>query len=135
MSCFCNGINGPIQVDITGQPISVTGTFSALSEPSSPLALGSVTNVPDNTLTTIVTYTPTANKKITRIAVSGTAYGKVELFLNASILETKRMGPDRSVEFNFSSPLSLLTGIPLDVKITHYATSELNNFESTIYGA
>lgn len=125
---------GPVQVTITGQPISVTGTFSALSEPSVPLALGAVVNVPDNTVTTVVTYTPTADKKITRIAVSGTAYGKVELFLNSSLVETKRMGPDRSVEFLFVSPLSVLTSIPLDIKVTHYVTGELNNFESTIYG-
>jgi hypothetical protein len=125
MSCFNQNLNQPIQIV---QPVQIIASAAI------PLAAGASTNVPANTPTTIVTYTPGANKVITRISVSGTAYGKVELFVNASLIETQRMGPDRNITIDFNNPLSLGVGIPLDVKITHYVTGALNNFESTIYG-
>jgi hypothetical protein len=134
MSSFCNGMVGPFDVNITGQPIAVTGTFSALSETVVPLATGSVANVSDNVLTTVVTYTPTTAKKVTKIAVSGTNYAKVELFVNSAIIETKRMGPDRNIDFIFTNPLLLAGSVPLDVKVTHYQVGTLIDFESTVYG-
>ena len=119
MSCFNQN---------SGQPIQT------IASSASPLAAGAETGVPANTPTTIVTYTPTANAVITRISVSGTAYGKVELFTNVSLIETQRMGPDRNITITFMNPLVLLPGVPLDVKVTHYATGDLNDFEATIYG-
>lgn len=116
------------------QPISIVQPVQVVAATSAPLALGAAVNVPANTLTTIVTYTPSADKAITRVSVSGTAYGKVELFLNAGLIETRRMGPDRNVTIDFVNPLSLTTGSPLDVKVTHYITGELNDFSATVYG-
>jgi len=116
------------------QPIQIVQPVQVVASSSAPLALGAVTNVPASTPTTIVTYTPTGDKVITRLAVSGTAYGKVELFTNASLIETQRMGPERNVNIEFANPLLLTSGTPLDVKVTHYVTGELNNFEATIYG-
>jgi hypothetical protein len=116
------------------QPIQIVQPVQVVASASMPLASGAATNVPANTPTTLVTYTPSADKIITRIAVSGTAYGKVELFTNASLIETQRMGPERNVNIQFANPLLLISGTPLDVKITHYVTGELNNFEATIYG-
>jgi hypothetical protein len=116
------------------QPIQIAQPVQIIASSASPLALGAVPNIPANTLTTIVTYTPSVNKQITRVSVSGTAYGKVELFVNASLLETRRMGPERNVTIDFTNPLLLVTGSPLDVKVTHYVVGELNDYEATIYG-
>ena len=125
MSSFSQNPVHPIQVV---QPVQVIASSAA------PLASGAIPNIPANTPTTIVTYTPAADRVITRVAVSGTAYGKVELFTSASLIETQRMGPERNIIIQFANPLLLPSGIPLDVKVTHYVTGELNNFESTVYG-
>lgn len=100
-----------------------------------PLATGSVTNVPASTTTTILTYTAATDKKLTRIGVSGTDYAKFQLFLNTVLIETRRSSPERSLDFIFNSPLSLANSDILDIKVTHYATGVLADFESTIYGA
>lgn len=101
----------------------------------SALANGSVLLVPANTLTTILTYTAVSATRLTRIGVSGTDYAKFQIFLNTVLIETRRTGPDRTLDFAFTSPLSLAPGQILDVKVTHYAPGVLADFESTIYGA
>ena len=101
----------------------------------SALAGSSITGVTDSTLTTILTYTAPTVKKISRIGVSGTDYAKFQLFLNTVLIETKRSGPSRSMDFVFDHPLSLAASDILDVKVTHYNTGLTSNFESTIYGA
>lgn len=125
-------------------PIRVTGTLTpsgtqnvaVVSLPGvSALAVGSSTNVPASTLTTIVTLTAATNLKLSRVGVSGTDYAKFQLFKNAVLIETKRTSPERSLDFIFSSPLVLLSGDVLDVKVTQYATGVLADYESTIYGA
>ena len=100
----------------------------------SALANGAVTSVADNILTTIVTYTPGTNVKITKISVSGTNYAKIQLFINSSLVETLRMGPSRNIVFNWIDPLGLSASTPLDIKVTHYITTETNDFEATVYG-
>jgi len=101
----------------------------------SALAADDVTSVPDGSLTTILTFTAASDTRLTRISVSGTDYAKFQIFLNTVLIETKRSGPDRSLDFIFNSPLGLDAGNILDVKVTHYATGVLADFESTIYGA
>lgn len=101
----------------------------------SAIAGGSVTNIPDATLTTILTYTAVTAARVTRISVSGTNYAKYQIFLNAALIETKRSGPDRSLDFDFASPLGLDAGNILDVKVTHYGPGVLADYESTLYGA
>jgi len=101
----------------------------------SPIAVGSVTSVPSSTLTTIVTYTAAATTRLSRISVSGTVYAKYQLFFNTVLVETKRSGPERSIDFAFKSPLGMVATDILDVKVTHYNTALLENFEATVYGA
>lgn len=101
----------------------------------SALAGSSITGVTASTLSTILTYTAATAKRLVRIGVSGTDYAKFQLFLNTVLIETKRSGPDRSLDFAFTSPLSLAIGDILDVKVTHYAPGVSADFESTIYGA
>ena len=101
----------------------------------SAVAVGAVTSLPASTVSTIVTLTAGAAIRLTRISVSGTDYAKFLLFKNATLIETKRTGPDRSTDFMFNSPLDVASGDVIDVKVIHYATGVLADFESTIYGA
>lgn len=92
---------------------------------------GSESNVTVTTLTTIVTYTATADKSITRVSCSGTVYAKFYLVLNTTTIEILRSGPSRNIEFG---SLSIDTGDILDVKVEHFYTGQQEDFESTIYG-
>lgn len=114
--------------------VRVAADDAALPASVSVLAGGAVTAVASTILTTVLTYTPGAASKVTRISVSGTNYAKVQIFLSAALIETKRMGPDRNIEFNWASPLAVGSGVPLDVKVTHYVTGETNDFEASVYG-
>lgn len=99
------------------------------------LAVSSVTGVLASTLTTVVTYTAASDMKATRITCSGQTYAKVQLVLNTATIETKRMGPDRNIEFVFDHPLSLPSGSILEVKVTHFVPGESADYEASIYGA
>jgi hypothetical protein len=100
-----------------------------------PLVSGSATGVLAGVQTTIVTFTGiNPQTAITQITVSGTDYAKFQLYKNATLIDTRRGGPDRTIVFEFSNPLSLLVGEPLDVKVTHGNTGVSADFESTIYG-
>jgi hypothetical protein len=101
----------------------------------SALVYDTESNVADGVLTTVLTYTAPADTRITRISTSGTDYAKFQIFVNTVLIETKRSGPDRSLDFIFTAPLGLASGDVLDVKVTHYATGVLADFESTLYGA
>lgn len=116
-----------LYVHVAADDTSIFGGVSAL-------ASGNITSVPASVLSTIVTYTAPAARKITRIGVSGTDYGKFQLFINTVLIETRRTSPERSSDFTFVSPLVLASGDILDVKVTQYATGVLADFESTIYG-
>lgn len=98
------------------------------------LAVDSEPNVPDNSQTTIVTYTAVVDTRLSKIVVSGTDYAKFEIFKNAALIETRRTGPERNLDFGFDNPLMLQAGDILDVKVTHYNVGVLADFESTIYG-
>jgi hypothetical protein len=119
---------------VSPDPLNVTIVAPISLISVSALAVGSATNVPDSTLTTIVTYTAIAATQITRIGVSGTDYAKFQLFKNTVLIETKRMSPERSLDFIFTNPLDLATSDVLEVKVTQYATGVLADYESTIYG-
>jgi hypothetical protein len=108
---------------------------SALPASVDTLATGTQTGVAANLLTTIVTFTAGSAKKITKVSVSGTEYAKFQLFKNTGLIETKRTGPDRSVDFIFNSPLVMNTGDILDVKVTHFYIGNTLEVEASIYGA
>lgn len=101
----------------------------------SPLAVGTQTGVTANTLTTITTYAAIVQTQISMISCSGTVYAKFQLFKNTVSIDVRRSGPDRSIQFGFESPLVLVPGDILDVKVTHYVVGSLEDFEATVYGA
>lgn len=93
----------------------------------------SVGTVPANTLTTILTLTAVAKHKIVKISCSGEDYAKFQLFIDTDLVETRRSGPERTIEFSFPTPLLLQPGQILDVKVTHFYTGATPTFESTLY--
>lgn len=111
------------------------GANNALPAGVDTLATGSQSSIAANLLTTIVTYTAPADKAITKISVSGTEYAKFQLFKNTALIDTKRTGPDRSTEFVFINPLNMNSGDILDVKVTHFVTTNTIDAEASIYGA
>lgn len=98
------------------------------------LAVDAQTNVPDNTLTTVVTYTAAAPKRVSQITFGGSAYAKFQLFLNTVLIDTYRTGPERIGRFVFEAPYALSIGDVVDLKVTHYVTGAAEDFEAAIYG-
>lgn len=101
--------------------------------PINNILTGSIGTVPSSTLTTILTLTASQIHKIARIACSGEDYAKYQIFIDTVLVETRRSGPDRTIDFNFSPTLKLNNGQILDVKVTHFYTGDVVAFESTIY--
>lgn len=114
--------------------VSVSASPGTAPATVSPLAGGSVSSVTANTLTTVCTYTATGTKRVTRIGCSGTCYAKFTLVINTVVVETKRSGPQRNIDFTFDRPLLLSDSDILDLKVTHFVTGETNEFEATVYG-
>ncbi|MCK5020618.1 MAG: hypothetical protein KAS32_26600 [Candidatus Peribacteraceae bacterium] len=121
------GATRRIKVDASGN-LKVTSQANN----SSVLNNGSETNVPSAALTTIVTYTASANTQVSRVSCSGTNYAKYSLVLNTSTIDIKRSSPSRNVEFG---PLSLVNTDILDVKVEHFYTGDQEDYEATIYGS
>lgn len=124
------------RIMVSGGMLQVgVGANNALPAGVDTLATGSQSSIAANLLTTIVTYTAPADKVITKISVSGTEYAKFQLFKNTALIDTKRTGPDRSIEFVFINPLIMNSGDILDVKVTHFVTTNTIDAEASIYGA
>lgn len=99
------------------------------------IAGNAITNIPDNVLSTIVTFTGIAAKiLVASVTVSGTVYAKYQLFFNTVLMETRRGGPDRTLVFIFDHPLKMASGDILDVKVEHYNVGDTADFDSTVYG-
>jgi len=90
-------------------------------------------NVTSNNLTTILTFTATQDTNISLISCSGEDYAKFQLFIDTTLIATKRSGPERDVEWNFVNPLLISNGSILDIKVTHWHTDALD-FEAGMYG-
>lgn len=101
-------------------------------KPINYIQTGSIDTVPDSVQTTIITLTATQNHNIFRISCSGDVYAKYQLYVNSDLIETKRIG-NRDIDFIFNTPLQVLNGQILDVKVTHYYIGKTVNFDATIY--
>lgn len=115
------------------KPSQVTGDINTVDAPVWPTVVGAV-STGSATLTTIATLVANGVNRVTKISCSGEDYAKFQLFLNTVLKDTRRSGPDRNIDFTFESPLTLLAGDVLDVKVTHYYTGDTVAFEATIYG-
>lgn len=81
---------------------------------------------------TIVTFTITSERALTSIIVSGTIYGKAQIYRNLTRIDTLRMGPNRNLKFE---PFSVSSGDVIDVKISHTRPAPTaGDYECTIRG-
>jgi len=110
------------------------GGFNVGSNAISLVVHQAATNVSANTQTTILTYSASGDKKVVRIGCGGDDYAKFQVYINTVLVETKRTGPDRHIDFNWCFPLELNDGDVIDVKVTHYFDGDNLNFEATLYG-
>lgn len=98
---------------------------------------GSVANVPDATKTTILTvnYTLGTIENIALISCSGEDYAKFYMTVNGVDIDIRRTGPSRNLEFNFTgAPFALNFGDIVDIKVEHFNTGSLVDFDATLYG-
>lgn len=93
-----------------------------------------IKNVPNSTLSTIITHIASKDLTISKIGCSGSCYAKFLLCLNLNIIETKRSSPSRNVEFVFNKPLLIKKDDIIELKVIHEYTNELHDFEVSIYG-
>jgi hypothetical protein len=117
----------PSQASVTVDGISLTD-FNVT---------GSVTNVAASTKTTILTqaYSAGVFENLTQVSVSGEDYAKFFITLNGSDIDIRRSGPDRNVEFNYTgAPYKLNPLDVVDIKVEHFNTGSLVDFDATIYG-
>jgi len=93
-------------------------------------------NVAANSLTTVLTYSASAlaNSNIVLIKCSGQDTAKWFLYIDTVLKGTIRSGGgDRNAEWSFPFPLALDAGQILDVKVKHFHTGDLLNFEAGLY--
>jgi len=117
--------------DVSGN-VSATVTDSG-GEPINITVVGAQTSVSDNTMTTLVTMVANGYNRLVQISVSGTAYAKYLLYINSGLKETRRSGPERNLYFTYNHPIRLNAGDVVDLKVIHYNTGLLENFEATIF--
>ena len=118
-------------VTVDGGTITIDGV--ALSSYKS---VGLANSVPATTLTTILTSTySTTFTNISIVSVSGDDYAKYTLVINGTDVDVRRTGPDRNLTFDFTSnPLALSSGDVVDIKVEHFRSGQLLDFNATIYG-
>jgi hypothetical protein len=98
---------------------------------------GGATNVAATTKTTLITqaYIAGTFENLTQVSVSGEDYAKFFITLNAVDIDIRRTGPDRNLDFNYTgAPYKLVAGDVVDIKVEHYNTGDLVDFDATIYG-
>lgn len=93
-------------------------------------------NIPDNTETTVDTFTATTrDEKLTRILASGLGNGKWNIYIDSVQMWTfNTANGDRSRDFRFEYPHVLSQGSTIDIKVIHYHVSENIDFSSTLEG-
>ena len=91
-----------------------------------------VTGIAASTVTTIATFTAVATTRVTKLILSGTDYAKVTVRINSTVQATKRMGPDRNVEFDLNLELSATDTV--DIRAEHFHTGDTNDYEGLILG-
>jgi len=98
---------------------------------------GTVSSVPDTTVTTVHTQSFVAGtfENMVIVSCSGSTNAKFTLYKNTVLFDTMRSSPQRNVSFDFTgAPYKLVIGDTIDIKVEHFNTGVLETFEATIYG-
>jgi len=67
------------------------------------------------------------------MTASGEDYAEFSFFIDGILKGTKRSGPSRNVEWNYSFPLALENTKVLLIKVIHENTAETLDFEAALY--
>lgn len=126
--CVDNSTALAIWLDLTtGSPTTVPTTDI--------LDSGVATAVPASTQTTVLSYTATANTKLTNIICGGIDNAKWQVYIDSVLKITQRAANgDRNLHIPFTTPLLLANGSTIDVKVTHTFAGDVLDFESTLLG-
>jgi hypothetical protein len=130
------------------KPSLITGDVNATVDSTVPVSVegislteyrnqGAVTNLAATTKTTIVTqaFVSGTFQNLVMVSCSGQDYAKFFLTINAVDVDVRRTGPDRNLTFDFTgAPLKLVAGDVVDVKVEHFNSGDLLDFDATIYG-
>jgi hypothetical protein len=133
-------------VDFT--PSLITGDVNATVDTTVPVNVegisltkyskhGAITNLAATTKTTIVTQSFVSGtfENLVMISCSGQDYAKFFLAINTVDIDVRRTGPDRNLTFDFTgAPYQLVTGDVVEIKVEHFNSGDLLDFDATIYG-
>jgi hypothetical protein len=84
-------------------------------------------------LTTVATVPSNGVKYITKIICTGVVNARWDIYIDSIWQMTKRT-TDRTVDFDFSTPLKLKATSVLDVKATHHGPDTTADFQATVLG-
>jgi hypothetical protein len=115
---------------------AVIGSISAVNEANNTVLANAVAvAVPSATETTITTYATGASPTwISAIICSGMEYGKFRYFEGVTPKIVLRGGADRNVFFNLTTPIKVVAGETIAIKVEHFVTGETPDFEASIIG-
>lgn len=97
---------------------------------------GSVTTVPKDSLTTIVTYTNTTGGDLwlNQATGTGTLDAFYALYINANEIDNLRSAEqERNVKFAFTKAIKIANNDVINVKVKHSYNGKTGDFDSTIY--
>ena len=115
---------------VSGQ---VNVTITEIQTNNTVLYSNQVADIPQDTLTTIVTLPANGIKYVTQIICSGEDNGKWDVFIDSVRKFTNRT-TDRTVVWVFDSPLKITAAQVLDIKVTLHGTGTIATCEAAILG-
>lgn len=119
--------------DLMDTTVTADVTIDEILTNNAVIANGTQNNIVQNTITTITTVPANGIKYITKVICSGEENAKWDIFINSTLKMTKRT-TDRTVDFDFSTPLKLAASSVLDVKATHHGPDATSSFSASVLG-
>lgn len=113
--------------------VSGTVTIDTILVNNTVLYTDEVTSVSQDTETTIVTAPSNGEKYITKIICTGVVNARWDVYIDSVLMMTKRT-TDRTVDFDFSTPLKIAAASVVDVKATHHGPDLTADFQACILG-
>ena len=113
--------------------ISGTVTIDTILTNNTVLYSAEATSISQDTETTIVTAPSNGEKYITKIICTGVVNARWDIYIDSVLKMTKRT-TDRTVDFDFSTPLKIAAASVVDVKATHHGPDLTADFQASILG-
>lgn len=119
------------------KPSRVTGDLTVTMEDivtnNTVIQVGEQNNISQNTQVTVVTVPANGLKFITKIICTGEENARWDVYIDSVRKMTKRT-IDRTVDFDFPTPLRLPATSVLDVKVTHHGPDAQADFQASVLG-